>query len=51
MSLFLAVLWTIVLAGNVIACAMGKDPNWYSVFGPLIVVTLDYWDKYRNNRF
>jgi len=51
MSLFIAVLWTLVLVADVVSCIMGKDPNWYNVFCPLIVVVLDYWDKHLNNRF
>ena len=58
MKLFLAVCWSIVLAGNIVECASGLTPSWFDVFCPGIVLAFDCWidwliersDKRRNRK-
>ena len=58
MKLFLAICWSIVLAGNVVECASGLTPSWFDIFCPGIVLFVDCWidwviersDKRRNRK-
>lgn len=44
--MFLALLWTAILILDIIACALKVTPTWGMVFGPLVVLVVDYWIKY-----
>lgn len=38
MAFFMLILWSIVLAGDIVMAASGTAPTWVFVFCPLIVV-------------
>lgn len=50
MNLLLAILWSICLAVDIIACALGSAPTWVTVFCPLIILVMDKWEKYFKER-
>ena len=50
MKLFLAVTWSIVLAGNIVECAAGLTPSWFDVFCPGIVLFFDCWCDWLSER-
>ena len=43
-------MWTMVLITDIISCSIGKEPNWMSVFCPLIILVIEKWDKYFTTR-
>ena len=44
--MFLALLWTIVLILDIIACILEITPTWLMVFGPLTTLVFHYWIDY-----
>ena len=46
MKLLLAILWSVVMAVDIISAVVGNDPNWILVFCPLIILVMDKWEDY-----
>ena len=51
MKLLLAILWSIVMAVDIISAAVGNDPNWILVFCPLIILVMDKWEDSIQSRY
>ena len=50
MKLLLAILWSVVMAVDIISAVAGNDPNWILVFCPLIILVMDKWEDYIRSR-
>ena len=50
MKLLLAILWSVVMAVDIINAVVGNDPNWILVFCPLIILVMDKWEDYIQSR-
>ena len=50
MKLLLAILWSVVMAIDIISAVVGNDPNWILVFCPLIILVMDKWKDYIQSR-
>ena len=50
MKLLLAILWSVVMAVDIISAVFGNDPNWILVFCPLIILVMDKWEDYIQSR-
>ena len=46
MKLLLAILWSVVMAVDIISAVAGNDPNWILVFCPLGILVMDKWEDY-----
>lgn len=46
MKLLLAILWSVVMAVDIISAVAGNDPNWILVFCPLSILVMDKWEDY-----
>ena len=50
MKLLLAILWSVVMAVDIISAVVGNDPNWILVFCPLVILVMDKWEDYIRSR-
>lgn len=50
MKLLLAILWSVVMAVDIISAVVGNDPNWILVFCPLVILVMDKWEDYIQSR-
>lgn len=51
MKLLLAILWSVVMAVDIITAVVGNDPNWILVFCPLVILVMDKWEDYIQSRY
>ena len=51
MKLTLAILWSIVLATDIVSAIVGNEPNWILVFCPLAILVIDKWENYMKSRY
>lgn len=50
MDLTLAIMWSVALVADIICMACGGEASWILVFCPLIILVLDKWERYFENR-
>lgn len=43
MYVLTAILWTILLIGQMIDASMGNQPTWFDVFVPLLCMVIGEW--------
>lgn len=41
----LAIMWTVVLGVDILSAIIGMEPNWMLVFGPLVCLVADRWER------